>query len=280
MRISLSTATFYHRSVTYSLRVARAAGCDGIELVLGLGYTLRGLDAIERAVASQAVPVLSVHPPLRRLPGWPRAVSERLCRLSEVSRHLGAAVCVLHPGLYMDAHGPRARHYAATLAQAQRDAGPVPRFALENNQTTGHRRAWVLDDLPALVRFAREGGYGLTLDTCHLGANKEDLLAAYELARPLLCNIHLSDMRWRGDTPQTHLVPGEGTLPLAALLGRLAEDDYGGLVTLELHPREAGLFGHVHAERRVAAAVAYVRTAIGASSGASSGAPSRPPASV
>jgi sugar phosphate isomerase/epimerase len=269
MRISLSTGTFYHRSVTYSLRVAHDAGCDGIELVLGLGYTLRGLEVIEQAVARQSLPVLSVHPPLRRLPGWPRAARERVGRVMEASRRLGAAVCVLHPGLYLDANGQRARLYAAALADAQRDAGASPRITIENNQTTGHRRAWVLDDLRALVRFAQDGGYGLTLDTCHLGANKDDLLATYDLVRPMLRNVHLSDMRWRGDRPQTHLVPGEGTLPLRAFLAHLAEDGYDGLLTLELHPRTVGLVGRAHAVRRVAQAVDFVRAAIGASSPAS-----------
>ena len=42
MRISFSTATFYARSLAYSLRLARDAGFDGVELALGVGYQLTG----------------------------------------------------------------------------------------------------------------------------------------------------------------------------------------------------------------------------------------------
>jgi sugar phosphate isomerase/epimerase len=263
MRISLSTATFYHRSFTYGLRVARAAGCDGVELVLGLGYTLSGLEPLRRVATRSAMPVLSVHPPLRPLPGWPRTMSERMCRVVEAARQVGAAVCVVHPGLYASPNSPRAQHFAAALAHGQECAAGAVQIAIENNQVTGRQHRWVLDDLPNLERFAEDGGFGITLDTCHLGANRQSLLAAYELVRPRLRNIHLSDMRWQDGRPQTHLLPGEGILPLEELLARLASDNYDGLVTLELHPLEVGLFDRQRAERRVAQAVAYVRNAIG-----------------
>src|SRR5215469_9736957 len=118
MHISLSTGTFYHRSVSYSLELARAAGFDGVELALGLEYLLgasKHLTQIERAVASTGVPVLSVHPPLRLLPGWPRKPIERIARLVEVAERLGADVCVVHAGMYASEASPRAQQFAAAL---------------------------------------------------------------------------------------------------------------------------------------------------------------------
>ncbi len=262
MRMSLSTGTFYHRSFIYSLRAARAAGCDGVELVLGPGYLLRGAGSLERAVARTGVPVLSVHPPLRPLPGWPHETDARVCRLVEVTQRLGAPICVVHAGMYSSETSPRARRFEAALALGQQSARGAVRITIENSQVTGRRQRWVLDDLPTLVRFAQDGGYGITLDTCHSGANGEDLLATYELMRPVLRNIHLSDMRWHDGEPKTHLVPGEGTLPLRALLARLADDGYDGMVTLELHPMAVGLFGRAHAVGRLTQAVAYVREAM------------------
>jgi sugar phosphate isomerase/epimerase len=264
MRITLSTGTFYHRSIAYCLRVARAAGCDGVELVFGLGYTLRGLAPIERAVARSGVPVLSVHPPLYPLPGWPQTMEERVRRVIGAAQRLSAPICVFHPGMYASPASPRAQQYTAVMAQGQRDAGTAVQLTIENNQVTGRHHRWVLDDLDTLARFAQDGGYGITLDTCHIGANGQDLLATYELVRPLLRNIHLSDMRWQHGQPKTHLLPGEGTLPLNTLLTRLADDGYNGLITLELSPLEVGLWGRERAVRRVARAVAFVRNAMGA----------------
>jgi sugar phosphate isomerase/epimerase len=265
MRISLSTGTFYHRALGFSLALARDTGCDGVELVLGLGSTLgwpAHLERFERAVAQAGVPVLSVHPPLRPLPGWPRGMGERVGRVVATAQRLGAPVVVLHPALYSRAESPRAARYAAAIGAGQRLAGNAVTIAIENNQTVEHARRWVLDPLPALVEFAREHACGITLDTCHVGANGEDLLASYELVRPLLRNIHLSDMRWEAGRARTHLLPGEGILPLDRFLNRLASDGYDGLVTLELHPHAVGLIGRAGAQARLLQALRYVRAAI------------------
>src|SRR5690348_15134 len=80
MRISFSTATFYACSLGYSLRLARDADFDGVELALGVGYQLRGPQPYLRAIRAVGTPVLSVHPPFLRLRvlGWPLAVTRRM----------------------------------------------------------------------------------------------------------------------------------------------------------------------------------------------------------
>ena len=79
MRISFSTATFYAHSLGYSLRLARDAGFDGVELALGVGYQLSGPQHYLHAIRAEGIPVLSVHPPFLRLRvlGWPLAVARR-----------------------------------------------------------------------------------------------------------------------------------------------------------------------------------------------------------
>jgi len=104
----------------------------------------------------------------------------------------------------------------------------------------------------------------VTLDTCHVGANSEDLLAVYEVVRPLLKNVHLSDARHHGQHVQTHIMPGEGGLPLKELLATMARDGYDGLITLELHPREVGFIGKKRNLERLRHAREFVQSAIGA----------------
>ncbi len=136
-------------------------------------------------------------------------------------------------------------------------------LGLESNQYNLRTRRYLFDDLAALTRFAQERDCSVTFDTCHAGANGEDILACYEIVRPVLRNIHLSDVRWRSGLPYTHIMPGEGDLPLDAFLAALARDGYDGLVTLEMRPQEVGWFGRARHVQRMRQALEYVRAAAG-----------------
>ena len=240
MRISLSTGSLYHRSLAYTLALARDAGLDGVELVVGLDYALGGVARVSRIVRDAGIPILSVHPPFFRFPGWPRSVAARMLRLVELARAVEAPVVVLHPPTIRGPRTPRAERYGYALRLARIAAGEDgPVLGLETSQYNKREQRYYLDDPASLASFATELGCGVTYDTCHAGANGEDVIATYELLRPALVNVHLSDVEWRaGDAyPRTHRIPGDGSLPLRALLGRLAHDGYAGPLTLELHPR-------------------------------------------
>ena len=143
-------------------------------------------------------------------------------------------------------------------------------MTIENNQffhllARGRRPAY-LDHTNQLVSYAQARNCGLTFDTCHAAASGEDLLATGDLMRPLLRNVHLHDMVWRRGQPHTHLVPGDGVLPLGELLQRLAASGYAGLITVELHPREIGWLGPWsmrRATRLLARALDFMRAATG-----------------
>jgi sugar phosphate isomerase/epimerase len=265
MQISFSSGTFYHRGVGYSLRQARELGYDGVELALGWDFMRGGVPAVERALSREGGTILSVHPPFLPLPGWPRTVHTRLERMVTASRELGAGVLVLHTPFLWGEDSPRARSYTRLLAWARSLAGDDVRICLENGEHRNRRQRYLLDDLATLARFAEERGCGITYDTCHVGANGEDVLKGYEIVRPVLANIHLSDLTWGKDGIETHVVPGRGTLPLRELLAVLAADHYDGLITFEIHPRQVGLFGRERHRRILAEALAYVRDALGAS---------------
>src|SRR5579864_8737182 len=96
MRLSFSTGTFYHRSLDYCLRLARDLGFDGVELAIGPHALYGGTAPLLRAIERVGTPVLSVHPPLMRLPGWPRIPTHRLARTVTLARELGAELAVTH----------------------------------------------------------------------------------------------------------------------------------------------------------------------------------------
>jgi sugar phosphate isomerase/epimerase len=262
MRISFSTGSFYHRGLGYSLGLARDLGFDGVELALGPEYLYLGAERVERVARSFHIPVLSVHPPFFPLPGWPRRAPQCIERVAEVSRRLGAELFVVHAPSIISLESARAKRYTLALRLGHAVAGEQIGIALENTQYGTRGKYYRFDDPCALADYALEQGCGLTLDTCHAGANGEDLLACYAIMRPALRNIHLSDVAWRNGEPVTHRLPGTGTLPLGELLRTLARDGYDGLVTLEIHPRQLGLAGRRRHAEKLGQALAFVRAAI------------------
>jgi len=261
MRVSLSTGTFYHRDLGYSLGLAHDAGFDGVELALGLGYILRGIEPYKQALGRAQIPILSVHPPFYPFPGWPMRVSKRMMHVTSAARKLDAEIAVAHVPFITSEHTPRGERFSRAIRLGQRVGGDVL-LTLENSQFNKRERRYLLDDLGELVRFAQERNCGITFDTCHAGASGQDLLECYEIVRPALRNVHLSDVTWKDGEVFTHVLPGDGELHLERFLAALARDGYDGLMTMEIHPREVGLFGrHRHLER-LRKAVAFTREAI------------------
>jgi sugar phosphate isomerase/epimerase len=265
MRISFSTATFYACSLGYSLRLARDVGFDGVELALGVGYQLRGPQPYLRAIRAVGTPVLSVHPPFLRLRvlGWPLAVTRRMTNLTTAAHLVDAPLCVSHVPSLRSKDSRRAVRFERAIALGYDSVPGNVTITLESTQYAGGS-PHLLDDIATLVDYAGEHNCGVTLDTCHVGANGEDLLAVYEVVRPLLKNVHLSDARHSGQHAQTHIMPGEGELPLRELLATMARDGYDGLITLELHPREVGFIGRKRNLERLRQAREFVQSAIGA----------------
>jgi sugar phosphate isomerase/epimerase len=270
MRFSFSTGTLYPLSLETSLRLARDLGYDGVELAIGPEALYRGEAPLLRAIERVGVPVLSVHPPFALMPGWPRWPAQRLPRVTALARTLGAGVAITHTLNFYDPDSPRNAHFNQSIKLAQVAGGSEVELTIENSQylhriARGHKA--YLDHTSRLVNYAETRGCGLTYDTCHAGASGEDVLATGDLMRPLLRNVHLNDMVWRSDgRPHTHLVPGDGALPLADLLQRLASSGYDGLVTVELHPREIGWLGPGsvrRASRMLARALTFMRGATG-----------------
>ncbi len=261
MRISFSTGIYYHLPLSYSLRLARELGFDGVEWVVHPGYLVGGLESVRQAFQASDVPALSIHPPFYPLPGWPRRASRVTARLGALARHLHAQVFVVHTPLVRHLETPRAQDYAAAIDLGRLAAGGRVTPTIESSQYYG-RRQFYFDDLERLVDFCAAHGCGITFDTCHAGANGQDLLACYETVKPLLRNVHLSDVRWVRGRPHTHALPGEGDLPFTPFLAALARDGYDGLVTLESHPLRTGMHSRRAAVRRLSQAVAFVRRAV------------------
>ena len=99
LKVSLSTASLYIYPLRKTFELAKRAGFDGVELVVGPEVEWRGGDYIRRLSREYALPILTVHPPLFAFPGWSRVhitIEPYLDRLLSIARVVGSPLIVLH----------------------------------------------------------------------------------------------------------------------------------------------------------------------------------------
>lgn len=268
-RLLLSTGTVYVYPLRTAFALAQAAGCDGVELVVGPELGLRGPRAIRRLAAEMGVSMRAIHPPLFGFPGW-RRPCDVLRRIVALALSLQIPTIVVHPPRATRPDSPVITRFQDCLGEAQqRLRGNGSTIVLENPGFYGPRDYhYVLSDLPTLCRFADEARTGLALDTTHAGDSPYPLLQSYAIIGTRLRHIHLSDTRtpprWLEqrllDTyVKHHQLPGEGLLPLAEFVSALARDGYAGDITLEISPISLQMWSFGRANDRLRQAVNSVQ---------------------
>ena len=276
MELSLSTGCIYIYPLRSIFNIARESGFAGVELVVSPEVELRGSRYIRRLAASYGLTIFSLHPPVLPFPGWSdyRTIVPRLIDLAQ---EVGAGYVVLHPPNTLNLADHRGRRYVEALTKGmQRTEGAGLRIAIENRAFFRPQdRRYALSDLRDLRAFADELDLPLVLDTAHAATSSYSLAEAYHILADRLVNVHLSDMRsppWPFHTPYLHTylkhhqIPGDGQLPLADLLGRLAADGYCGPITLEISPIALRIWWPPGVKGQLARCVAYVRRAFRAPS--------------
>jgi sugar phosphate isomerase/epimerase len=240
MRFGLSTGSFLLSPLSQSFAMARAAGFEGLELMVGPQVALGGARRVKALSRAWNVPVLSVHQPLFPIPGWMR-LRQQLKRCGELAHSVGADVATLHAAQWLVAGGP----WSEAAAQLVRETRSV---SLENIPVVAPARlqpAAAAGYLTAFETFVAVHDLRVTLDVAHAAEGGLDVLSAYEALKQRLANVHLSDVARNRFCPPSHLMlsllvhhrlPERGQLPLRELLRRLAADDYMGLVTFEISP--------------------------------------------
>lgn len=164
---------------------------------------------------------------------------------------LGARAGVLHLGWQRDewgaAESERAREAVAELLAEARACGV--QLLLENIISAGtlsRRLVELLRDVDP------DGEAGVCLDLGHAHV-EGDVLAQLEDALPRLRHLHVHDNEGNEDS---HLAPGQGSIPWAAVLERLRELEYEGCAALELRDFSRG---QAHPEQVLASEIPKVR---------------------
>lgn len=278
MKVSLSTACLYIYPLRKTFELAKRAGFDGVELVVGPEVEWRGGNYIRRLSQEYSLPVLTVHPPLFGFPGWDRVQQTNepyIDRLSMLAQAVGAPLVVLHMPRAKSIDDVLGRGFVNRLLSVRdRMNGTGPRFALENSPKFRERdRGYILRALSDLRRFADQYDFPMTLDTAHIGTWDTDLIRSLDFFSGRLVNVHFSDLRqvpdWQMKLPQLHSyvrqhqMPGSGFLPLKDFLRELADRGYSGPITYELSPLPLEVWSFRRAGERLRECVDFVREAVG-----------------
>jgi sugar phosphate isomerase/epimerase len=106
-----------------------------------------------------------------------------------------------------------------------------------------------------IAEIAALTGLNLTFDTTHLAHASGNIINFYRKNKEKIINIHLSDYKkiWfnRFFPSGLHLPLGEGESPIEEFLKILKEDNYSGILTLEINSGLRGIENSVNFVRRI-----------------------------
>jgi len=243
MEYALHAATTMHTNVVTDVRVARAAGYDGIELwipkltrYLDAGFTTRDLrEALGPLRVTMLDTLLSIE---RSDPATRRQLLADCARLAEVAAELGCpALQVVALDDFDGASWPEQRRaLVGSLSELADIAGAHGvRLALEPVVFSRFRS---LPQALELIEAVGADRVGLCLDTWHLwtsGTAWEDVAA---LDPQLIACVHIGDTEARSgpewsDADRSAL-PGEGILPLRDAIDAILATGYDGSWAVEM----------------------------------------------
>jgi sugar phosphate isomerase/epimerase len=229
--VAFSTGSLYPFGLERVYGWVAEVGFDGVEIMMDERWDTHQEFYLRDLVERHGVPILALHPPLRR-GAWGLGPEETLVRVASFARRINVPVVVAHPP---PPGRPLERWKAGPLREAREQGVTV---AVENmpRSETGvfrvRRRSCYLPE-----HLAEVGE--ITLDTSHAGASRVDLLRAHSVLAEQLRHVHLSDSNLQAGRDE-HRLPGKGCLPLKPFLAALGASSYPGAVSLELKPWPLG----------------------------------------
>lgn len=266
MDIILSTGCLYKYSLPEIFQIAKAAGFDGIELLISRNNCNVGTDRIQELSDRHNIPILSLHSPFVICDGW-GGFWDRIWRSLAIAMELSIPLVNFHPpsGLVPRHHlDDELSEHIRTYKDTIKDSSIV--LTIENLPTIRTFRRFfinrlfprMINNIYQIAEFTVDNDISFTFDTTHIGTTGIDLLEAYAVFRNTIANIHLSDYDGRSQ----HLLPGAGYLPLEKLLAQVKRDGYNGIITLETCPAAMEHEDKVKAFKNAEAGLKYIRSVI------------------
>lgn len=249
--VIFSTGSLYPFGLERVYSWISQAGYDGVEIMMDECWDTHQEDYLRGLVQRYGIPILALHPPLRR-GAWGLRPDETLVRVARLARKIEVPLVVAHPPppgrpLERWKAGPlhEAREHGVTVAVEN-----MPRSEAGGILRVRHRSCYLPEHL---------AGVGdVTLDTSHAGASRLDLLRTHSTLATQIRHVHLSDSNLVAGRDE-HRLPGKGRLPLKPFLAALGTSGYTGAVSLELKPWPLGTPDPETIRERMRAALRFTR---------------------
>ena len=230
MEISVSTGLYYTKDYKEILDIIAKTSCNNIELFLNQAFIDIDINELKKEVVKRNLNILSVHTPLEFI-AFARRESEKfwINRSIEVAKAFGAKEIVSHMVL-----GEYFEDTVTGLDELHRQnmidyKGNKDVFVTTENLPYFENGSF-LGRLDELFDFVSSNNINLTFDTTHCAFSGASLLETFKKFKNFIKNIHLSDF----DNGIEHKVLGEGSLPLKDFIVQLKEENYEGIITIEL----------------------------------------------
>lgn len=219
----------------------KKTGIDGIELLIPQNINFQDLKELKKIVNDCNIKVYSVHQPLRFLT---KTRPTEIKKIFEVAKILESKVIVLHmssvgkqlfDNKYIEALHLLEKEYSVKIGfeNQEKHVGSVLKgYCWEGNK---------------FANLVAETGFNITLDVCHLGQTKGDIIDFFKKNKDKIVNIHLSDYRshYLNNSLRPirfkHMVLGRGQLPIREFISVLKKEKYKGLITLEIETNLNGI---------------------------------------
>jgi sugar phosphate isomerase/epimerase len=254
--VVFSTGSLYTFGLERVYAWISEAGYDGVEIMMDERWDTHQEDYLRDLVERHGVPILALHPPLRR-GAWGLGPEETLVRVARLASRMEVPVVVAHPP---PPGRPLERWKAGPLREAREQGVVVAVENMPQSRSAGmfnvRRKSCYLPEHLASVGQ-------VTLDTSHAGASRVDILRTHSVLAAQLRHIHLSDSNLEVGRDE-HRLPGKGRLPLKPFLAALGASGYPGAVSLELKPWPLGTPDPEPILERMRAALRFTREGLDA----------------
>ena len=235
----MSTSCVYPLGTERAFEFAEEAGYDGVEVMVTNDGITQDADALKALSEAYRMPILSIHAPVLLLTHfvWGTDPLVKLWRSAELARDVGAETVVVHPPFRWQ------KDYAEDFLSHVRDVSTTTgiRIAVENMFPWQLRGRAMKAYSPGWDAVALDCD-DVTLDFSHAALSGQDALDLAVRLGPRLRHVHLCDGSGSIETGRVfdeHLLPGQGTQPVARVLEFLAASGWSGSIVAEVNIRKA-----------------------------------------
>lgn len=258
MRLAIATVCL-SGALNEKLEAIAAAGFKGVELFENDLLSFNGTPADVRRMAADLGLAIVTFQPFRDFEGMPEGRRERVFQRAErkfdVMAELGCDLLMVCSNVAPDSLGGIDRAADDLAALGERGKARGMRVGFEalawGRHINDYRDAW------EAVRRADHPSVGLVLDTFHMLARKTDLKALGSIPRDRIVLVQLADapmldMDYLNWGRHYRSFPGQGDLPVGAVMRALMAIGYDGILSLEIFndqfragsPRSVAIDGH------------------------------------